>query len=445
MSRRARWRDGRSCRGRGDPVAGLAFGGAIDRAGGGGSPLGGTAGQGGSACGSGAGTTDGGSWRGTRGGRTPFAGVRLVTLGDGAERGVRALEFRTGTGLAFSVTVDRALDIADCSFRGAPVGWTSPTGVRNPGLHEYEGEDGLGFLRSFTGLLQTCGLDHMLFMDEADLPYIHSARKRVRQSIHGRVSFLPARLTGYGERWEGDRCILWAEGEVVQAAVFGENLVLERRIEAEAGTSRIRIADRVVNRGFEPTPHMMLYHIQAGHPVLDEGSRYLAPIEEVVWAAHAAAYEAQGVGYRRMTAPREGFHEQVWQHRMAADAGGLVPVALVNDGFDGGRGIGLLVETRRDQLPCHIEWQSLQAGNYALGMEPATNHAPGAGLARERGELIVLAGGEARDYEVAMEILDGPAAIAATEARIRALAVQPDTDYPAVSGRFPRLRDGSAT
>ena len=39
------------------------------------------------------------------------AGVRLVTLGDGIERGVRVLEFRTGTGYAFDVLVDRSMDV----------------------------------------------------------------------------------------------------------------------------------------------------------------------------------------------------------------------------------------------------------------------------------------------------------------------------------------------
>jgi hypothetical protein len=120
-----------------------------------------------------------------------------------------------------------------------------------------------------------------------------------------------------------------------------------------------------------------------------------------------------------------------------------VPVALVNDGFDGGRGIGLMVETVLDQLPCHIEWQSLQAGNYALGLEPATNHVPGAGLARERGELIVLEGGEGRDYELAIEVLDGPEAIDPAAARIAAIAAQPEADYPPPSGVFPRLRGGA--
>ena len=87
-----------------------------------------------------------------------FAGVRLMTLGDGVERGIRMLEFRTGTGLRFTVLVDRALDIADCDFRGQSIGWNSPAGFRHPGLHEYEGEGGLAWARSFSGLLVTCGL-----------------------------------------------------------------------------------------------------------------------------------------------------------------------------------------------------------------------------------------------------------------------------------------------
>ena len=40
-----------------------------------------------------------------------------MTLGDGVERGIRLLEFRTGTGLRFTVLVDRALDIADCEYQ----------------------------------------------------------------------------------------------------------------------------------------------------------------------------------------------------------------------------------------------------------------------------------------------------------------------------------------
>jgi hypothetical protein len=366
-----------------------------------------------------------------------FAGVRLVTLGDGVERGVRMLEFRTGTGLRFTVLVDRAMDIADCEHAGRAIGWHSPTGFRHPGLHEYEGEGGLSWLRSLSGLIVTCGLDHILFMhqDRAD-HYVYGPRTGVASSLHGRIGTIPARLTGYGERWDGDACVLWAEGIVQQATVFGEDLHLVRRIEADVGGNAIRLTDRVVNHGFYRTPHMFCYHVNLGHPLLDEGARYLAPIRDVVWAAHAGeGYRRQDVGYRTLSGPRRDFHEQVWQHAMGADQDGLVPVALVNDAL----GLGFLVETRQAQFPCQFEWQNLQAGHYALGIEPATNHVQGKDFARERGELIWLDHGEERCYDTRLVVLDGAAAIAETEARIAAIARQPEADYPPPSHVYPAI------
>jgi hypothetical protein len=361
-----------------------------------------------------------------------FAGVRLMTLGDGLERGIRMLEFRTGSGLRFTALVDRALDIADCEYNGQAIGWHSPSGFRHPGLHEYEGEGGLAWLRSFSGLVVTCGLDHILFMYDAPTPeYVYGPRQTASHSIHGRVSTIPARLTAYGERWDGDRCVLFAEATVQQATVFGEDLHLVRRIEADVGGNEIRLADRVVNHGFYRTPHMFCYHINVGHPVLDEGARYLAPIVDVVWAAHAGtSYRRQKVGYRTMPAPRMNFHEQVWQHEMAADKNGEIPVALVNDKI----GLGFEVVTRKEQFPCQYEWQNLQAGLYALGIEPSTNHVLGNKAARERGEMIWLDHGEEKRYDTVLRVLAGKAAIEEAAARILAIMAQPDDDYPEPSG-----------
>ena len=360
------------------------------------------------------------------------AGVRLVTLGDGLERGIRMLEFRTGTGLRFTALVDRALDLADCDYRGQAIGWHSPSGFRHPGLHDGESEGGIGWARSFSGLLVTCGLDHILFPDSVPAEtYHYPGRASINHTLHGRVSAIPARLTGYGERWDGDRCILWAEGIVQQAAVFAENLHLLRRIEADIGGNEIRLTDRVVNRGFYRTPHMYCYHINLAYPLLDEGSRYVAPIRDVVWAAHAGeTYRAQGVGYCRLGGPQDNFVEQVWQHEMTADGDGLVPVALVNDRL----ALGMEITTRKDQFPCQYEWQNLQSGQYALGIEPSSNHVLGNRAARERGEMIWLEHGEERRYDTTFRVLDGAGDIAAAQARISRIAAQPDEDYPALSG-----------
>lgn len=370
------------------------------------------------------------------GGLAAYGGVRLMELSDGLERGIRMLEFRTGSGLRFTVLVDRAFDICEVEFKGQSIGWHGPSGLRHPGLHEHDSEGGFSWGRSFTGFLVTCGLDHILAPQEVPADnYNYPGIRTNRHGLHGRISNIPARLVGYGEHWDGDRCILWAEGQVRQATTFGEHLTLFRRIEVDLGSSEIRLSDRVQNTGFQPNPHMFFYHINIGAPLLTEGARYLAPIRDVVWAAHADRYRAQGVGYQTLPAPLDGFAEQVWQHETAADAAGEVPVAVVNDRL----ALGIEVTTRKDQLPCLYEWQHFQAGAYAFGIEPSTHHVLGDLAARERGEMIWLQGQDSRSYDTRFRILDGAAAIAATASRISAIARQPTDDYPAPSGHFRPL------
>jgi hypothetical protein len=299
------------------------------------------------------------------------AGVRLVTLGDGVERGVRALEFRTGTGYAFDVLVDRSLDVGRCEFQGRSLAWLSPTGVVGPWYAE---PMGLGWFRSWGGgMLVTCGLDHTLLGGVDDASHFHQlVRPTEEYGLHGRIGFMPARLTGYGERWDGDECVLWAEGVVRQAAVYGEAMELHRRIEARAGESRFTVHDEIVNVGFDPATHMYLYHVNVGWPVVDEGSDYLIP----------------------------------------APAG--VPVAVVNRRL----GLGAYQVYRRDQFPFHTRWRMLGEGIYGVAMEPTTNRDMGRFDARERGELTYLAPGEARKYDIEIGVLDGAGAIDAFAARV---------------------------
>lgn len=368
------------------------------------------------------------------------AGVRLMTLADGAERGQRLLEFRTGSGLRFTVMIERGFDIGECEHRGRAIGWQSPAGFPHPHLADAEAEGGLGWLRAASGLLVTCGLDQILSGETSPAAHFdYPGRPSVTTTLHGRVSMLPARLCGYGEAWDGDDCTLWCEGIVQQTALFGENLHLLRRIEADLGGNEIRLRDRVINRGFSPTPHMYLYHVNLGYPLLDEGARYIAPIVDTIWAAHAGAeYRRQGVGYRQMPAPRYPFREQVWQHRMQPDDAGRVRVALLNDRL----ALGFMLETKAAQFPCHFQWQNLRAGYYALGIEPATNHVLGRSFAEERGELIWLGHDEERSYDTTFTILQGDAALAAAEAAIGQSAPPPREDYPEPSGDYTRLHQG---
>lgn len=337
------------------------------------------------------------------------AGVRLVTLGDGIERGVRVLEFRTGAGLEFDVIVDRAMDVGRCELRGVPLAWLAAPGVVGPWFTE---PMGLGWFRAWGGgMLVTCGLDHMLLGGHDDASQFHQdVRSTEEYGLHGRVGFLPARLTGYGERWDGDECTLWCEGVIRQAAVFGEMLELRRRIEARVGGHHLTVSDEVVNVGFDPTSHMYLYHVNVGWPVIDDGAEYLIPA-----GAGAPVADYPTDDYRRLIGPAAGFREECYEHDVACESDGRVPVAVVNRA----RGIGAYQVHRRDQFRFHTMWRMLGEGAYGVAMEPSTNRDAGRFDARERGELRFLEPGEAVRYDLELGALDGVAEIDAFEERVQ--------------------------
>src|SRR6516165_10765641 len=252
------------------------------------------------------------------------AGVQLVEAADGAERGVRLLRFAAGSGFGFDVLVDRGFDIGRAWLGGQSLAWWSPVGLIAPGLYE---PAGIGWFRGFPGgLVSTCGLDHTLLGGPDDATvfnYPHRATETY--GLHGRYTGLPARLAGYGASWDGDDCVLWAEGEVLQAALFGEQLLLRRRVEADLRGVSLRIADTVTNVGPTPCPHMMLYHCNVGFPVVDAGAELIYPAGPGTCVSAASSPD-----YRELAGPEPGFVEECYEHDMRAGADGLVGAAVVN-------------------------------------------------------------------------------------------------------------------
>jgi len=361
-----------------------------------------------------------------------IAGVELVTLDDGAERGVRTLVFRTGAGLDFSVLVDRSMDIGRFDYRGVPFAWQSETGFRNPAYMDPMGDGGTGFMRGFSGLFCTCGFDHVRQpergpADHFDLPL----RKEIAYVMHGRGSFQPARLDGYGEAWDGDECVLWCEGTVVQAQVMGECLALRRRIEAQLGGTELRVTDTVTNRGFSSTPHMLLYHINVGWPILEEGARFVAPVRGT-FAANLPR-ESQQTGWRTQSGPIPRFVQQVFDHDAVADVAGRVPAALVNDRI----GLGFLVDYDATRFICLQQWQAFGEGVNGFGIEPATTRWGSRADAERRGEIVRLGHGESRTYATTLSVLHGATEIAALDARVAAIHPPMTDEYPVRTDQAP--------
>jgi hypothetical protein len=249
----------------------------------------------------------------------------------------------------------------------------------------------------------------------------------VWNGLHGRVANIPAHLIGYGEAWspDGETCTLYAEGEIRQAAIFGEHLRLRRRIEADLGGDAIRLIDTVTNHGFDRTPHMLLYHINLGWPLIDEGSRLVAPIIRTSFATDSV-YQ-QRVSYQRFPAPQEGFVEQVYVHELRATDDGQLAAAVVNDRLQ----FGMQLEWSQAEFPHFFEWLHLREGAYAVALEPGTHAIGGSLAARADGTMIWLEAGESRSYHTTFRVLDGEAAITTAVDAIQARQRQPAADVPA--------------
>lgn len=344
-------------------------------------------------------------------------GVQLVSSEDGPSRGVRSLRFRTGTGFQFDVAIERGLDVGYCEYRGASLAWIPPTLLAGPWYFEQQTE--FGWLRTaLGGFNNTSGLVHIGNPETADVShYNFPARPTERYGVHDRAALLPGQLVSYGQRWEGETCLLEAVGEAAQAQAYGENLRLTRRYTARLGESRFMMHDEIENAGYLPVQHMLLYHMNTGFPFVDEGSELVAPFAGTPTVLFGDADPHKPEDYTRFVAPQANWIQQTFEHRMGADAAGRVPVAIVNPKLGQG-GQALYVVYNRSQFPHYIEWRMMGEGQYAVGIEPCTNGFGRAEVARA-GELITLRPGERRTYEIEVGVLDGRDEIEAFRQRVQ--------------------------
>lgn len=334
-----------------------------------------------------------------------LAGVRLSELSDGFERGVRIADFRTGSGLAFTMLLDRGMDIGWASFGGASLSWRSPTTVVNPAFFEPEG---LGWLRGFHGgLVNTCGLTYF------GAPGVDEGQPL---GLHGRASYTPAAHIAYGGDWQGDDYELWLTGQIREASVFGTNLVLRRRVSAHLGGSSLFIEDTVTNEGYQSTPHMLLYHVNFGFPVVSEHTELLTASSEVKPRDEVA--KAGLAEYNHFQSPTPGYQEQVFYHTLKADAQGYAQAALVNRAFGGGQGLGGYVRFALAELPHLVQWKMMGQSTYVCGLEPTTNWVEGRAKERAEGRLQFLEPGASRHYKLEIGVLSSQAEIDSFAAKL---------------------------
>ena len=325
---------------------------------------------------------------------------------DGSSEGVDAILFKTGSGLNFTVLPGRGMDISSADFEGKSLCWHSCTGETHPAFYE-DGEP--GWLRSFYGgLMVTCGLAK---------PVMRDGFCEKRFGSHGRVSNIPAGNVWVDGAWEGDDYRIWAVGKIREASVFGENLQLTRKISARLGESRIRIEDRVENLGFESVEHSILYHINIGFPILDAGSKLLIPSYRTI--PRGEEDEMELADCLHFTAPQKGCREKVYFHKLFQNAQGFTKAALVNRGFENGRGFGVAISYTASTLGTLVEWKMQGQGHYVAGIEPSNITRFDEGRPEGKGRNRLLEPGESVEYGLEISVLPSNREIDEVEEEIR--------------------------
>ena len=176
-----------------------------------------------------------------------------IVFNQGKASGVKAINVDTGGGLEFVVIEDKALDIFSLSYKGVNTNFVS-----KPGLVSSERFDptGLEFLRVFQGgFLYTCGLTNVgpeVIEDGKVYP------------LHGRIANTPAENVSLRSFWSDDEYLMEISGEMREAALFSENLLVKRKITTYLGARSLQISDVIENQGFEDQNVMLSVSYEYG-------------------------------------------------------------------------------------------------------------------------------------------------------------------------------------
>lgn len=322
-----------------------------------------------------------------------LAGVRRCVLDDGRARGIRAAEIYNGSGLQYTVLIDRGMDIGYASFKGLSLTYLAPGGFGHPAYAETAG---FGWLRNWgVGLLTGCGLTHAGMPEAADGFAVDGPH-----GLHGRISNIPAEDIAVAEAWEGDRYVVGIAGTVMQSGVFAEILELRRTIATALGENVITVRDRVTNRAHRPSPLMALYHINLGFPLVCGSSRIVAREHEVVPRPGNAGAARDIAGWAQCLPPAPDYAEQVFYHDVPADADGMMRMTLENPDA----GLSLCVAARKAELPRFIQWKMMGQDEYVLGLEPANCYPEGQAWERENGDLRMIGPGETVEFLLSLAV-----------------------------------------
>ncbi|MBQ7564336.1 MAG: aldose 1-epimerase family protein [Lachnospiraceae bacterium] len=329
--------------------------------------------------------------------------ARPVRYQEGRSEGMNAYEVKCGD-ITFHAMADKCLDVSDLSYKGMNMTFLSKPGLI--GRNAWDTAGGEAQRSIMCGLFFTCGFENICApcnIDGRDYP------------MHGRMRTSPAEHCSADVivREDGIKAVLSAE--IREAELFGENMVLRRRVESELGTNSILVTDEIENQTFRPEPLILMYHCNMGYPFLDENCEIFLPTTEV--RGREEFSEQHKDKWNIMEPPEDNAREYVFYHRLKADSDLNTLALMVNNKYS----VGLLIEFNKKNLPWFVEWKSIVSGDYVVGLEPANVTPYNREYHLKNGNLHKLGPFEKETNTLRFTVLDGTEEIEKAKKRIQEL------------------------
>lgn len=315
--------------------------------------------------------------------------VRPLTYTEGRSHGMSVYEVKNG-GIEFQLMADKALDMNQFSYKGVNINFLSKPGLQGRNQYDTNGDEAIRSIMG--GMFFTAGLENICApckVEGVDYP------------MHGRMRTTPAEHVSADAYWDEDEYKISVKGQMREAALFGENMVLRREITTVYGSKTVIVTDEIENEGFREEPLMLLYHINMGYPFLDENTKVYIPTRKVT--ARDEVSQGHEAEYNRMESPKDNESEYVFIHNICSDEEKNVSVLVINEKL----GMGLKISYNTKNLPYFMEWKSIASGDYVLGLEPSNSSVYGRMYHEERNDVHKLHPFEKEKNILIFTVLDG--------------------------------------
>jgi galactose mutarotase-like enzyme len=342
---------------------------------------------------------------------------------DGLCAGVDVLAIENGR-LALNVIPTRGMGIHRVGINGdqevPTIGWKSPVrGPVHPSLVNLGEPSGLGWLDGFDEFFVRCGLE------SNGAPEFDSKTGRLVYPLHGRIANKPARDVRLSV--DPDKQEISLRGVVEESRFHFLKLRMTTTISTTFGSSSFTVRDEIVNDSTEPATMQMLYHINFGLPLLDAGSRVVAPVKTLVPRTPRAASAVKT--WDSYSAPEPGFEEMVYFFELNSTDDGSTQALIKN--AHSTRGVSL--SFNKKQLPWFSLWKDTagEADGYVTGLEPGTNFPNPRSFERSKEREVKLAPGQTQTFEIRVDVHTSASEIANAEAAVAKIQ----------GGRQPKIFD----